>query len=518
MKLRLDGYRKVQHDDNKAVFKNDKGHELHIAVKSLSPKFRTELSNLPLHAEKPKMMADGGEVADKEEILPPVPASMQRREVSEEPKTELQNSIDQAANQEQSDSQPYGTSEAVLPQSQPSQGLAQPQMQGPAPASAPQDQGAQPPQGGFPQSGIQSQIQGIQNEAQAQGALGKEQAAINHQQAQAQQQELDRTQAIHGHIQGEMDSLAQDIKDHPVVAKGMFDDKNLGQKIGTSIGLLLGGLSSGLTGKDNPALTYIQGQIDRDLKAQQLNHENKQNLYGAYLREYNNASDASAMTRLAMNNIALNQLQEAAAKAQDPIAKARALQTLGPLQQSMAQMQWAFSQNKAKEMQGGDPSKLLFAIPPADRPAYTKELGEAQNTTAAKDNILNAFDKVAKLQTIASRVGSPFQAGSQLAALKDPITAAISKGTAGRFTEADAKMLETLWPNVKDNAETVALKKEQLNKMVSEKMHFPELEKWGVNPQSMSTYKPAHPNEGKTAVNKQGQRIVMKNGQWVSAQ
>ena len=105
----------------------------------------------------------------------------------------------------------------------------------------------------------------------------------------------------------------------------------------------------------------------------------------------------------------------------------------------------------------------------------------------AKTNIMDAFNKVDKLNTLANRTFNPLQSKRQIDAIVKPLTAGLSKETAGRFTEQDAGMLEALWPTPGDSEETVTEKRDRINRLISEKMNFPELTGNGIDPTKFSS-------------------------------
>ena len=136
-----------------------------------------------------------------------------------------------------------------------------------------------------------------------------------------------------------------------------------------------------------------------------------------------------------------------------------------------------------KGLQNGtaNPAVAIRAlVPEGQQQEAFKAYEEAQNMSKAKDNILTAFDKLANINTVGGRVTSPIQTAKQVAAIKDPLVAGLSKQTAGRFTEQDAKFLDGIFPAPTDDANTIKIKRAQVNKLVSEKMHFPMLEAYGL--------------------------------------
>ncbi len=129
-----------------------------------------------------------------------------------------------------------------------------------------------------------------------------------------------------------------------------------------------------------------------------------------------------------------------------------------------------------------------FLIPAEQRGEAVKELKEAQEMNKARDNALTAFNQVSNLATFAEKGTHPIDNPRQIHALTSPITAALSKATAGRFTEQDAGMLESLWPLRGDSDKTREIKRIQMDKLISEKMNFPTLKAWGLDPAQWSRY------------------------------
>jgi hypothetical protein len=138
---------------------------------------------------------------------------------------------------------------------------------------------------------------------------------------------------------------------------------NTGQKIATSIGLILGGFA-GMAGQENPASKFLNAQLDRSIKGQELELGKKQNLLSANLQKFKNIRDAADFTRVNLNDMTARMIQEAAAKSADPLAHGRAMQEVGKLQQ-----------------QSGMLMARLNAIQVAQDPRATdQDVGNAVNT------------------------------------------------------------------------------------------------------------------------------------------
>lgn len=113
-------------------------------------------------------------------------------------------------------------------------------------------------------------------------------------------------------------------------------------KIATAIGIILAGFNP--TNRPNAAIEFLKYQMDQNIEAQRQNLSAKQNLLSANLRQVGNLRDAVEMTRIMQNDIVSQELQAAAAKAQNPVSAAAAMQaasqlnmTASGLAQQMAQ-------------------------------------------------------------------------------------------------------------------------------------------------------------------------------------
>lgn len=345
--------------------------------------------------------------------------------------------------------------------------------------------------------GLNEQRQGILDES---NALSQEAQAENKalQEGIAKQQEQVKTfEQRNAELNQERQGFIQDIQNQHIDGNRYLNNMGGGQKVRTAIGLILGGMGGGLTHQANPALQFLQKQIENDIDAQKAELGKKQNLLGANIQQYRNIRDAMDMTRVMQSDIISNQLKAAAAQSKDPLVKARAMQAVGQLDQQASQtiMGITMRQMAFQGIQGatqglsnpgvGPAQKILMlqkagVMESGEAANAVKELKEAQGTVRARDNLLSAFDQIAKLNTVGNRTMSPLQSKSQIAALRDPLLASLSKDTAGRFTETDSKFIGSLFPSVTDSSETIARKRSALHKLVSEKMNFPALDQYQI--------------------------------------
>lgn len=204
--------------------------------------------------------------------------------------------------------------------------------------------------------GYNKQMQGIEQQAQAQGKLGEEQAKLIDSQVKAQQE----SQLL---FRQQFEELNNERKAHMAdIQAGHIDPEKYWQnhsKIASGIGMILAGFNP--AGGPNAAVNFLQHQMDNNIKAQQANLDSDQNLLKANLQQFGNLKDATDMTRIMQTDLMVNELKSAAAKATQPMAKAAALQAAGKLQTEMAPQFMQFALRRAM-MQGASQGASPAAI------------------------------------------------------------------------------------------------------------------------------------------------------------
>lgn len=198
-------------------------------------------------------------------------------------------------------------------------------------------------------SGYQNQMTGIEQGAKAQGELGEARNQVLQQQEQQQQAAQGAYDSHYQQLEQERQAHIQDIKDGYIDPNkywtGDKDGNGGHSKIATAIGMILAGFNP--TSNPNAAVNMLQFQMNKNLEAQTQNLGAKQNLLGANLRQFGNIRDAMDMTRLMQHDIMNNELDQAAAKATTPMAKAAAMQAKGQLQMQYAPLQQQFAMRRA---------------------------------------------------------------------------------------------------------------------------------------------------------------------------
>lgn len=342
--------------------------------------------------------------------------------------------------------------------------------------------------------GLAEQKAGMQQQAAAESQMGQAQSADLQKGQEIQQTALKNYQTHYQNLENERQSFINDINNNHINPKHYMDNMSTGSKIATAIGLIAGGIGEGFTHTSgNPALQFLNAQIDRDIATQKTNLGASENLLSANMRQFGNLQDATTMTKVMQTDILANQLKQEAAKAQSPLAQARLLQARGALtkESSAGMAQIAMRKTLLSGMQSGHiaPEQVIRSIVPEREqgPAY-KELQEAQTMTKARDNALAAFDQITKLNTVGNRLAHPIDSAKQINAIKGAILPALSKETAGRFTEQDAHMIEKIFDTMGAGPDAVNTARAQLNKLVSERMNFPLLRAYGIDMGSQSRY------------------------------
>lgn len=334
--------------------------------------------------------------------------------------------------------------------------------------------------------GIGEQKQGMSQEAAAQQRMGDAEAQRLATAQDTQQHTLQDYQTHYQNLDNERQSLIKDINNQHIDPNHYLGDMDTASRISTAVGLIAGGIGGAITHQGNPALTYLNSQIDRDIEAQKANLGKSENLLSANMKQFQNSRDATDMTRVMQNDILSNQMKQEAAKATGPLAKARLLEAAGALDAQSAPImsQIAMRKTLLSGMASGHiaPEQVVRAIVPEkeQEPMY-KELKSAQSMAKGRDNLLAAFDSLKTLDTVGNRAMSPFQTPKQVNAIKEPLLAQLVKDSEGRITPQDTKMIDAFFPAYGDSAQTQAIKRAQMNKFISEKMNFPQLKAYGID-------------------------------------
>lgn len=368
--LNFKGFKKSAEDSSTATLTHEAGHTIKVAKAALTPQLRKHLERLPLH------QAAGGELGDKEDFsdnqqggqapvvvnvnggatagMTPQQQAAMAAPVAIPPTAKVPGPVDPRSimgtplipeEQAKMDAGAKGlSSNPVHPGDTPTG------IPGYTPPPDPSEQFA-----GMP-GGVEL-AQAAQTKAGAESAEGQRIAAAEH--ANLVQQESLKQQLVRGLTDkgNEVQAAVDDIRANHIRPNAYLEDMSVGGKIATAIGLIAGGIGGGQLGQANPALTFLNSQIDRNLNAQKANMENKHNLLSALEHQYGDQMVAANMFKAINTDLLANQVAEAHAKAATPLAKANLQATFGQLKQQAGQykLQAQLSEMKGAAQQSGDP-------------------------------------------------------------------------------------------------------------------------------------------------------------------
>lgn len=301
--------------------------------------------------------------------------------------------------------------QAVSPQAMtnmspaPAAGFQPPQEQLQNPQLAqPQEEQQQQVQG-LPNAGIGGYASAINQEAKTVGAQGAQEtkAIQEHQSAMAK-----LAQDSDAHMQsiiGERQKVMDDYKAGHIDPKHFWNSKSTGEKIMVGIGLILGGLGASANGGHNVVLDMINKRIDQDIDAQQQEMGKKQNLMTALTQQLGDVKEAAMMAKLIKADQLTDQINLAAAQAKDPIAKARAMQSVQlwnmkytlPLQQQLAQKQ------AVKKL---PPDVAVNFLPKEQQEHARKALAEYKVADTARLSAIEGLKKQYELTRVGNRMTS----------------------------------------------------------------------------------------------------------------
>jgi hypothetical protein len=370
--LDLSKFKKSKADENTSTLLHPDGHQITIAHKGLSAKLKKQLSDIPTEQK----FSDGGVTKintgnpNEMELPPDTPQTPKDEKFSGIPNVLSpdywagQSSPDSRSIPEQKPDYSYGTNSdfdkmgtavaSNAPISEdvnrlPAMQQASPQTSDVTQAPAPMNQD---PYG--IQAYGQQQLKGVQETGLGQQAeqlaLGK-QGTQNIEQEQTyqgqQQKSLDSYNAFNSDLLTKRQHLAEDIQNGHVDPKRYLNSMSTGSKISSAIGLILGGIGSGLTHGPNLAFQYLTNQIDRDIDSQKNDLGKKENLLAMNFRETGDLRSAYEMTKIQNNDLLSSHLRQVADQTADPVAKARIMGIQGMIDTQSGQIQHNMSMQKA---------------------------------------------------------------------------------------------------------------------------------------------------------------------------
>lgn len=309
-------------------------------------------------------------------------------------------------------------------------------------------------------------------------------------------------------ITAENNHLFDNIKNGKIDPNQYWNNQSTGSKIAATLGVILGGLSGGITGKgDNPGLAMLQSHIQRDIDAQKDNLTNQTNLYKIGLERYRDERSARQFATLQANTLLQGQLAKVAANTNSQQVVGQMNQMIGQLgvQNASIRSDLAIKQAAMQSMNGPqanqpggvDPNKvrLLIAagvVPKEEVPKVMKEYDDYEKLQKTLDHTDNVFKQAQANSTYSERALPHWtptirDKSKQYEAVTDAWLGNITKDTEGRVTPADIELMKASLPKAGDSPELVKTKLNNIKDMIRQKYSFGSLQTYKLLPPNDST-------------------------------
>lgn len=488
--LDLKRFKKIRVDKDRSVFKDGAGHEMHVAHAPLSPARRKQLDAIPTYAEGGMVEDDGEELPERaiasgkkfgigEDTLKAirqfeVPESQQSPQEAMGPVKPEPSGLMEKTDEALSEAFPGArdhlarvewerSNKGNIPVSELSQAV-----QGPKPASIAPAQVAPemptsvaPNQSAASLSGLGQQFQqGAQAEAQAIGEQAKAESAVLDESVKAQQELMQSFQEKSQAAMNEINAVMEDYKKQHINPNAYLESRTSGQKVMTAIGLILGGIGSGLAGGPNPAEKFLEDQIARDIKAQEAEIGKRETLLGFNFKQLGNMNDAITMTNAMQKGIYAAKLEQAAVGAKSPIAQARAMQLAAKFKAEILPDISKLAESQASlgilNNPNASPLAKIHALPKEMRDNALKELNDYKSIQTQLAQVGPVLREAFKNTSLGEKALNPIQS-SQRQKVAFAQLFPIAKAIAGeRMTDADAKaLIEPYLPGFTTNKTTL---------------------------------------------------------------
>lgn len=511
MKIDFSKFKKTKEDERSTELLHPHGHTIRIAHNGLKPELRRQLKQIPL-SNQTQNFVEGGEALP---VPPPTPDASPEELEAPPPETPFLN---------ESEELPPVTSEQVAP-SDPAG--TPPQKEAPSLSQAADDYAQQA------QAAIGTGIRGENQKANVLGQIGQ-QEAVQH---EAQHKILQKAANTHANavnaINTERVSRMNDIANTNIDPQHIWTNHS---KVSTAIGLILGGIGGGLTGEGNPALKFLENQMEMDLKAQTANLGKKKSLLEASLQQYGNLHDATLDQRIMQNDLLANKIAEIAGKNANPLMQAQAKILIAPLMQKSAELtnDLALRKTLMSVGSGGDAAiDNTIQYLRLKNPEMAKEmesrrvpgvgLGKVPVPEKVRDEIAVRHEldqKLGRLEAFAKKNGGALNPGTKAegtALAQDAQDAYRRANGQGVFREAESKFVNNMVDEdpTKFFASFRTLPGYRVVREGNRAALNNRLKLYGLPESQAATASDSQMHEGKTASDANGNRIVMKNGKWV---
>jgi len=284
----------------------------------------------------------------------------------------------------------------------------------------------------------------------------------------------------------ERDKLVQELNDGRVDPDRYIKNMSTAGKIATGIGLVMGGIGSGLTGQPNLAFNHFENQIKNDVSSQEQNLGIKRTLLSDHLSTFKNIEDAKDAVQVASRSVLAHKLLAAGTQARSDIARNSLNLTAAQLQAKNEedirnkeyQLNWLNPQFASQY----SPTVQIAhnpMIPEKERSKLFDEYKNMQDYQATSSNVMNLYDKVAQENTIARGIGRMGRQPPSLKAFKVEMDK-LAKQREGRVQGQTIQDMHNLASSPGQWTSTDAEQRDNLMRMLGEGGRSPLLEGYRI--------------------------------------
>lgn len=528
MTLNMSKFKKISEDDHSATMMHDDGHVMKIAKKALPHIQRKQLDEIKVHK-----FADGGwsegnaSNPNAQEVIAQKEAdALAAKQLEQKSAEDSQRVAPQSQFLGGPESGDQAISESVKPQAVPPQNRApseviDKQIYKPSQIKSNDPYGFEALAKGEI-GALNEQKRGQQIMAEAQGKMGASTAEAEKSFQEESSNRQKAYQVADADLTKERIAMQKDIADQHINPKRYIENMSTGSHIATGIGLILGGLGSGLTHGPNLAFQHFQSQIDRDIQSQKDELGKKENLLSHNLRATGDLRSATELTRLQSNDILSSHLKQLAGTAQSEASKGAALNAAGLIDKESAQIQHNYSIEKARMggASGNDPARLVPLLVPKEHQAKAfGEIEAAENTKKMAASIMQSFEDAAKSNT-ALRTGAGFlRTPADVYALHQSMQPTF-KDLEGTVRQAAMdNTFKNITPMPGDADSTIGVKREALKDYLQSKMSAPTARGYGIDLKNFNQTSPykeqEQPKEPQIKIGKDGLKYIQRGNYMV---
>jgi hypothetical protein len=174
-----------------------------------------------------------------------------------------------------------------------------------------------------PTAEMQNSQEAVKDKANIAAAQAAASVPVEKQYIGARGETLQTDQDLTKQMAGHVDDFNDYVQKHPIDPNAYIENKGTFGKTLTGLGLILGGAGAGQLGStDNPALRFLNNQIDRDIAGQQARVNNQKTILGAYRDLYGDSIAANNLTKASLLDIYNHKAKQIAAQLGTPTANA----------------------------------------------------------------------------------------------------------------------------------------------------------------------------------------------------